>query len=470
MKKYIYSLIIFATTFVSCSKMVEGINVDPNNPLDADPNSMLTSVMVGNMNLQEGDMARFAGMWSGYFRGYTQQYLSYHQYTVIARNFDEAWRRIYSGDYKNIQILKEKATAINNRRLLGVAQVIEANLMGTATALWGDIPYSQAANEKYNNPVFDAQATVYANLQTLLDSAIVNLNSTAFVDFSAQDIHFAGVMSKWIQTANTLKARYFLHTKDYAKALTFAQNGINTQANNFMAPHNATNRSVSNLYFQFLSLDRPNWIDATGMYGVNLINPTGTRYRGNAKTIERARWSYYYNSATNVNFTINGFFGQTTFFPMASYAENLLILAEADARINGVNAGLIRLNNYRAYMNTGAYINTTYLTTGNYKYDPYIAADFLAGGIENAGTPALAQDRALLREIMEERYVTFIGQIEGFNDLRRTFKETDIRVPVTLNFGTQFPQRFIYPQVEIDVNSSIPNPLPTTFDPTPINR
>ncbi len=470
MKKYFYSLLIVTITLASCSKMVEGNNVDPNNPLDADANSMLTSIMVGNMNLQEGDMARFAGMWSGYFRGYTQQYLSYHQYSVIARNFDDAWRRIYSGDYKNIKIIKEKAQAVNNRRLLGVVQVIEANLMGTATSLWGDIPYSQAADEKFPNPGFDTQASVYTRLQTLLDSAIVNLNSTSFIDFSLQDIHFAGNMTRWIQTANTLKARYFLHTRDYPKALTAALIGINTLANNFQAPHFATSRGAFNLYFQFLSLDRPNWMDATGMHAVSILNPTGTRYRGNAKTVERARWSYLYNSATNVNFTVNGFFGQNTFFPMATFAENLLILAEADARINGFTAGLARLNAYRVYMNSGANINTTYLTTGNFRYDPYVAADFLPGGMENAGTPALAQDRALLKEVMEERYITFIGQIEGFNDLRRTFKENDIRVPVALNFGSQFPQRFIYPQVEIDVNTSIPNPLPTTFDPTPINR
>ncbi len=470
MKKYLYSLLLATLTFVSCSKMVEGINVDPNNPLDADANSMLTSIMVGNMNLQEGDMARFAGMWSGHFRGYTQQYQSYHQYTVIARNFDDAWRRIYSGDYKNIKVLKGKALAVNNRRLLGVAQVIEANLMGTATALWGDIPYSQASDENISNPAFDSQSSVYATLQILLDSAIVNLNSSAFIDFAAQDIHFAGVMSKWVQTANSLKARYYLHTRDYTKALASAQNGINTQANNFLAPHYATNRGAFNLYFQFLSLDRPNWIDATGMYGVNLINPTATNYRGNTKTVERSRWSYLYNSATNLNFTVNGFFGQNTFFPMASYAENLLIMAEADTRINGFNAGLARLNTYRAYMNTGANINTTYLIPGNFRYDPYLTADFIAGGMENSKTPTLAQDRALLREIMEERYVTFIGQIEGFTDLRRTFKENDIRVAVPLNFGTQFPQRFIYPQVEIDVNSSMTKSLPTTFDPTPINR
>ena len=470
MKKYIFEILIIATLFVSCSKMVEGINDDPNNPTDSDPNTMLTSIMVGNMNIQEGDLARFAGMWSGYFRGFTQQYQSYQQYSVIARNFDDAWQIVYSGNYKNIKILKQKAIAVNNKRMLGVVQVLEANLMGTATSLWGDIPYSQAANDQFPNPAFDAQAGVYATVQTLLDSAIVNLNSTAFIDFAAQDIHFAGNMPRWIQTANTLKARYFLQTRDYARALTAAQNGINAQANNFMAPHYATSRGAFNLYFQFLSLDRPNWMDATGRYGANLINPTGTGNRSNAKTVERARWSYFYNSATNLNFTLNGFFGQNTFFPLASFAENLLILAEADARLNGFTAGLSRLNTYRAYMNTGAYINTTYLTTGNFRYDPYVAADFSAGGMENAGTAPIAQDRALLREILEERYVTFIGQIEGFNDLRRTFKENDIRVNVPLNFGTVFPQRFIYPQVEIDINKSIPAVLPTTFDPTPINR
>jgi hypothetical protein len=470
MKKHIIILSALVWFLSSCSKMVEGINKDPNNPTDADANSMLTSIMVGNMNIQEGDLARFAGMWTGYFRGFTQQYQSYHQYTVIARNFDAAWQRVYSGAYKNIKILKGKAIEINNRRLLGVVQVVEANLMGTATALWGDIPYTEAADDRFPNPKFDAQASVYNAIQTLLDSAIVNLGSNSFVDFSAQDIHFAGNMTRWIQAANTLKARYFMHVRDYSKALAAAQNGISAQANNFMAPHFATNRGAFNLYFQFLSLDRPNWIDATGMYGVNLINPTGNRYRGNSKTNERARWSYFYNSATNLNFTVNGFFGQNTFFPLATYAENLLILAEADARVNGFTNGLTRLNTYRAYMNTGAYISTTYLTTGNWRYDPYVAADFAPGGMENGGASPLAQERALLREIMEERYVNFIGQIEGFNDSRRTFKETDVRVPVPLNFGTQFPQRFLYPQFEIDINTSTPNPIPSVFDPTPINK
>jgi starch-binding outer membrane protein, SusD/RagB family len=468
MKKFmIISMMLF---LASCSKWVDDNNTDPNAPIDADGNTMLTSIMVGNMNIQEGDLARFAGMWSGHFRGYTQQYQSYHQYSVIARNFDAAWQRIYSGLYKNIKILKEKSAAVNNRRMLGVVQVIEANLMGTATSLWGDIPYSEAADERFPNPKFDAQSEVYKSLQTLLDSAIINLGSTSFTDFAAQDIHFAGNMTKWIQTANTLKARYYLHVRDYPNALTAAQKGISTAANNFMAPHNATNRGAFNLYFQFLSLDRPNWIDATGMYGVNLINPASNRYRGNAKTVERARWNYIYNNTNNVNFTVNGFFGQSTFFPLVTFAENQLILAETETRISGLTNGITRLNVYRTYMNTGAYITTSYLTAGNFKYEPYTGADFAPGGMENLGATTLTQERALLREILEERYVNFIGQIEGYNDLRRVFKEKDILVNVPLNFGNAFPQRFIYPQFEIDMNTSTPNPIPSVFDPTPINK
>jgi starch-binding outer membrane protein, SusD/RagB family len=472
MKKNIFfiAIVFISLSFASCKKAVEGFNDDPNNPLDADAITMLTGVLVGNMSIQEGELARFGGMWSGYFAGQQQQYLSFHQYLMIARNFDDSWQRIYSGILKNDRLMKQKAYDVNNRRLVGVAQLVEANLMGTTTALWGDVPFKEAASDAYANPVYDPQAQVYAAIQILLDSAIQNFASTAFIDFAAQDIHFAGNMTKWTQTAYTLKARYYMHTRQYALALAAAQNGINSAANNWLAPHSAAAKGTYNLYYQFFAQDRPTWLDANGVYAVSILNPTSTKYRGNSKTIERARFNYNYSSATNTNYTVNGFFYQTVSFPLATYAENLLILAEADARVNGFNAGLTRLNIYRAYLTTGAYIGATYLTAGNYKYDPYVAADFVSGGIENPTATAIAQDRALLREIMEERYVTFIGQIEGFNDLRRVFKETDIRVPVPPNTGTQHAQRFLYPQVEVDLNKSTPSPIPSLFTPTPINQ
>ena len=472
MTKHIITAFIFiaAITSSSCKKAVDGFNTDPNNPLDADAITMLTGVEVGNMGNQEGELARLAGMWCGYFTGEQQQYQAFYQYLIIARNYDDSWQRVFSGVLKNDRLMKQKAYAVNNMRLVGVAQVIEANAMGTATALWGDIPFKQAANDEYPNPAYDKQADVYGYIQSLLDSAIVNLASASFIDFAAQDIHFGGVMAKWTQTAYTLKARYYLQAKQYPQALAAAANGISTAANNWVAPHTAAGKGSYNLYYQFFVQDRPTWLTATNAFAVSLLNPANAKYRGNTKTIERSRYNYLYSSATNPNYTTNGFYYQTVAFPLATYAENLLILAEADTRVNGVAAGLIRLNAFRSYMNTGGYIGTTYLTAGNFKYDPYVAADFLAGGIENGGASPIAQDRALLREIMEERYLTFIGQIEGYNDVRRTVNETDIRVPVQANTGGQIPKRFLYPQVEVDLNTSTPNPIPSLFTATPVNQ
>lgn len=470
-KKIFFIIIALNLLFLSgCKKALEGLNTDPNNPADADAITMLTGIEVANMQVQEGELARLSGLWSGYFVGEQQQYLNFYQYLIIARNFDELWQRVYATTLKNTRLMKQKAIAVNNMRLVGVAQVIEANLMGTAADLWGDVPFQQAANDNFPNPAYDAQKQVFASVQSLLDSALVNLSSTAFVDFTAQDVHFAGNMTKWKQTAYTLKGRNYLHTKQYPEALAAATNGINAVINNFNAPHAATATGTYNLYYQFMATSRPGFMDANGAFAVGLLNVANAKYRGNTKTIEKARFNYLYSTATNPNYTVNGFFYQTVSFPIVSYAENLLILAEADARINGASAGLTRINTYRAYMATGGYIGATYLVAGNFKYDPYVAADFVSGGIENPTATAIAQDRAVLREIMEERYLTFIGQIEGFNDLRRVFKETDIRVPVTINFGTQFPQRFLYSQLEVDLNTATPNPIPSLYTPTSVNQ
>ena len=151
---------------------------------------------------------------------------------------------------------------------------------------------------------------------------------------------------------------------------------------------------------------------------------------------------------------------------MITYQENLLILAEAGYRANGFDTGLTHLNNFRAYMNAGGYLTNT--NASNILYDAYSTADFVAGGIEN--TDSINTEDALLREILEERYITLFGQVEVFNDTRRTENETVVRVPVLPNVGALLPQRFIYPQSEIDRNNNAPNPIPDFFDKTPINK
>ena len=90
-------------------------------------------------------------------------------------------------------------------------------------------------------------------------------------------------------------------------------------------------------------------------------------------------------------------------------------------------------------MNTKGNAFTPIATADTVKYDPYIDADFVAGGIENKGT-ALAKERALLREIIEERYVSLYGQILPFNDFRRLAKsDADVRPVLPFNSTTPNP-------------------------------
>ena len=101
------------------------------------------------------------------------------------------------------------------------------------------------------------------------------------------------------------------------------------------------------------------------------------------------------------------------------------------------------------------------------KYNPYIQSDFENGGIENIDN--ISKEDALLREILEERYITFYGQIEGFNDVRRTRNES-YGIELMPNSGDKLPERFLYPQSEIDANPNTPSPIPGFFEPTRINR
>ena len=185
-----------------------------------------------------------------------------------------------------------------------------------------------------------------------------------------------------------------------------------------------------NSYFSFLASTRTGDINAVGAYNVGLLNPASTRNRNNAKTIETARFKFYYlENGVNTPGKIEpnttgttGFFAQTASFPLITYQENILTLAESAIRSGkGFATALGHLNAYRAWLNTGGNINPTYLTAGSYKYEPYVAADFAAGGIENAD--GITADNALLREILQERYVSFYGQHIGWNDERRTRAE-----------------------------------------------
>jgi hypothetical protein len=470
----------------SCDAFVEKVDeFDPTNPRDASVDQMLVAAQVNYIGFNEGDLTRISGIWAGQFAGVDRQYTSYQVYNHSAGDFDATWATLYSGVIQQCRIIEKKSTELNNKTMLGIAQVVEAHAVGTATSLWGDIPFTQAANiVEFSNPAYEGQAQVYASVQTLLDNAITNLNAN--LGTAPTDVFFGGSRAAWIAVANTVKAKFYLHVGNYQKALEHARLGISSDAGNVRASHGTTYGVDFNVFYSFLVYDRPGYMSADGCFAPNILDPASgfAKNRNNAKTVEGARFDYLYQlneiyaAGYEPNFLSvfdwgapDGFFGTETDYDIISYRENQLILAEAELRVNGFDAGLAALNTYRAYLDAGGYINPDYIG-GNILYEAYTSDDFANGGIENAD--GISASAALYREIVEERYVSLIGHFESYTDLRRkgigefANKQNWEVIGITPNTGSNIPQRFLYSQNEINSNTSTPNPIPGLFDKTEV--
>ena len=455
--KYILFIAFACSILLSgCSDFVEGYEDDPNNANDAPIQAVLNGVFTGMIAGHEGENARLACLWSGQFTGSDRQYSSYNVYNISAEDFQ--WDPYYL-TVENAEIVIEKAAVTNNLLASGIAKIMKAHSMGMVTSLWGNIPFSQAAQfPEVQDPVFDNQMDVYDGVQSLLDEGIADLkDSPSNAVIAGADFFFNGDAASWIAVANTLKARFYTHTKNYVAAANAAANGVASVSGDWIAPHlTGSYNQDMNFYHSFGVLDREGYMTAFNAYLPSLIDPAAANYRGDAKTDETSRFNFVFTDAgPNWDLNYAGMWGSAADFSLVTAVENHLIIAEAEMRANNDNAAaLAALNAARAVL-AESYPDGT--------YEAYEMADFEAGGM--AARAGESVSASLLHEILEEKYVSLVGQMEVFNDMRRTENYLEVP-PVT---GSAIPQRFLIPQVEIDANANAPSPIPGVFEPTPAN-
>ncbi len=437
MKKYISIFILtIIISLTSCEGIVSDLNEDLNNPTDAPAELMFTGVELATASVHEGYNSLLSSIWSGYYFGYDRQWADFQVYNVAGSYFDGMWSSSYYGIHRNARLILQKIEPAGIKVMAGMTKVIMAHNLGTMTALYGDIPFTQAAQlEEFPNAKYDSQADIYAGMQKLLDDAIKDLESGVGVPRAGTDILLGGDPKKWIEAAYTLKARFYMDTKDYPNATIAAAKGVSRATNSMYFPHGTIQGQNQNFIYSFLAVSRIG--DGAAVTKTNepcfllkMIDPTLTAtYRGNTKTDETARFNFYYlrqgvNVANRVEpntvkrATQVGFMSIDAPFPMVTFQENKLTQAELAIRSGNFSDGLKFLNEHRVFMNTGGgYINSVTATNFPFKYLPYVDSDFESGGMENIDK--IAKNDALLREILEERYVTFYCQTIGWNDERR---------------------------------------------------
>jgi hypothetical protein len=480
MKTKLISGIITLFLLLSCDSSFEDLNSNQNNITTDEvipPSLLIKGTMLANIAINQSHLQRIAGMWTGQYRGEFSLYLGIYNYDISSQESNSAWSYLYNGMLKQFSEINKfyatNGTDTEGQLIKGICKVLEANAVGTATSIWGDIPYSEAVNPTISDPVFDRQSAIYNALQTKLDQAIVLLNDPTTKNTLAEDIFFGGNKDKWKKTAYTLKARYYLQTRQYDLAYTAALGGISDYAGTMKFTPPATGLTgTENLLYRFMIGTRIGYLSVNNTFCRNMLD-TQTNFptisRRNAKTNEQARRNHLNAGSITGSGTTTIINGEFKPMDLVTYQENLLILAETGTRTVNFAEGLLQLNKVRTFLASADSFDKR-ATTDIKLYSAYDATDFANGGMNNLDN--INSIRALLREIIEERYVTGFGTFMPWDDARRLRKlEYDIAVRIPLNntTATKQPERFFISQDEINTNSNAPTGL-TIFTPTELNQ
>jgi hypothetical protein len=444
----------------ACDSFIDVGDTNPNAVPTASADQLFVGAQVNTFVFSEGQISRLASMWMQQMAGTDRQFSSLDVYQITESTVDGEFAQLYAqGGLLN---LREAMAQVQDRKgYLGILQVHEAFLIGMGASVWGDIPYSQAGDPSNPAPTLDKQEQVYAAVQKLLDDAIANLRAGGGAPSTA-DLNFGGNTSKWIEVANTLKARFYMHWVEAQlkgsaaagtacggncldKAIAAAQNGIRSNASSFRAIH-GSGAKENNFWYQFLR-DRSGYI-AAGEFGVDLL-----------KTRKDPRLPFYYSKApklgdfvgsppgapkgdpgTDASSLSNTGYGSPTFnFPIATCAENSFILAEAQFRKGNTAAA-------QAALRQG------------------VACEEARLGVSDIPVNASLTGPGLLREIITQKYIALFLNMETWSDYKRTCLPS-----VTPFSGATIPGRLFYGQTEAQTNSNIPaadkQPARNTNDP-----
>lgn len=426
-----------------------GLTENPNNPIVATPTAQFVAMQANMFARLEGQLARFAGIYTQQMIGSNnQQQAQGTNYGVLEGDVSGFMSAFYTGGgLVGLRQVQAAAKAAGDAQWEGIAKIWEAYAFGTAASIWGDLPYSEAADPAINTPKLDTQLVIYGKVLTLLDEGITLL-AGAGPGPGAADLIYGGNTGRWIRAANTLKARFNLHLVEregnarYTAAITAANAGINEVpgtaadamhgrgAGDFRSLHGSTLNVDANIWAQFLG-SRQDIV--AGNVLVSLLKArTDPRLEAYFDRTDPAVAGSVYGMkgdssiivGSTVASVINTAVRRANNFrqPLVTWAENQLILAEAKFQTGDVPGALINTNNVRTAV----------------------------------GLPLLVA--VTMDDIMSEKYIAMFQNIDVWSDVKRTCIPALIKPYLT---RAEVLGRLPYGSAERTENPNIP--LPASF-------
>lgn len=250
-----------------------------------------------------------------------------------------------------------------------------------------------------------------------------------------------------------IKTRVYLHMNNYATVLTEGNkivpatapfistvgvaNGLaNTFGAIFVTPY-TTRESLFSI--PMTATERPGtqnglqFYYAVGEYTLNTAHVFWVNDNVIAATDARKTMTVFGTGANSTKRLLNKFPSLENWVPVIRYAEVLLNVAEAEARVNGVNARAVAL------------LNAVYLRS-NPTATPYVTGDF-------------ATANAFVNRVMQERNIEFLG--EGIRNMDVTRKLADFGAKATVPSIPYTNTQYCWPIPQSEINTNLlvqPNP------------
>jgi hypothetical protein len=488
MKKIFITISAAVSLFAlsSCQKWMD-INKDGDRiaetaaPIDL----LLTNVTVNTGFAGGSDLYRYSNLimqqFSGQTTGGETQTQQYEKYLLQSADVNNLWGTAYASTLNDCEVIIRLANAQNLPYYRGVAKLLKAYNYQQLVDAFGDIPFSETQQTSANtSPKYDAGATIYTSLLTMIDEAITDLNTTSagIAPGNNSTIYtgsFATKKANWIKFGNTLKLRLLIHYSKMNKADCVAKinalitsagaNFFTANADNFEMPFfNVTNRQ--NPIHQF-EINRTNYL-FPNKFMVNAMN---------AKSDPRR--PFYF---TAFPFGSSTYVGAQAADPASQkYSRIHTYLrgvgtggtAKSDGSIDPLPAtgGVLYDGTAPQRMLTFAEYNfiraeaALYGATGDAQvfFTAGITASMQAAGVAAGDiTTYLAANGTLtgtadqkLAQVIGEKYIANYGvPMEAWSDWRRTGYPAITKVSNAVT--ADIPRSLPYPQSEVDANRNFP--------------
>lgn len=444
----IFAIVLVAT---SCSKYTDGYEFSPNSPVESNPALLTTVIEVATFSHYGGQLGRLSSMLTQQTTGVQFQALEATNYSILEGDNNNEWNSLYSA-INDCNILID-ITSEGNPHYRGIGRVLKVMNLGLLTDTWGDVPNQQAnqgsLGESNWNPAYDAQELIYADMQNLLDAAIIDLGKPAGDNAilpGSDDLIYGGDPNAWLGAAHVLKARYYNHLSkrnpagsatDALNSLTNAYNaGFTSPASDLNAVFPGDGNSLNQWYAY--NTNRANYIKMSKPF-VDLLT-----------TIDDPRLPFYATLDDNGGYSgseigsedvttsnVGAYFASPTSpSPMVTYVEAKFIEAEAAFRANDLPRAAAAHNE--------AIQAHVMQVTGSPAPQAYIDAQ--ANEDENSIT---------LEKIMTHKYVAMFTHPEVWTDWRRTNIPNLTPNPEGVaNNVLEIPRRLPTPQEERLYNTS----------------